>query len=175
MESNEHLQNINQMLFVLLVLIYQMIVAGAFVRKIWKVFGLSGPAGSESKSRTGWKYQTWPTWTTSDQFFIRFQGRECGSMKKRRTRICRVPPCYGDSKEEKAAARPPIPSDNNCVVQFGASYRFNNDVKHEFEHRSVQLYTGFEGGQQYLLVSRCFNDDVSDDNELQRTKNFFSV
>ena len=77
-------------------------------------------------------------------------------MKKRRTRICRVPPCYGASEEEKAAARPPIPSDNNCVVQFGASYRFNNDVTEEFEHRSVQLYTGFEGGQQYLLVSPCF-------------------
>ena len=154
MESKEHLQNINQMPYVLSVPICRTIVDGVFVHEIWKVFGLSGRAGRESKSRNGLKF-TWLSQTTHSQFYILLQGRECGSMKKRRTRICRVPPCYGDSKEEKAAARPPIPSDNNCVVQFGASYRFNNDVKHEFEHRSVQLYTGFEGGQQYLLVSRC--------------------
>ena len=85
------------------------------------------------------------------------QGRECGSMKKRRTRICRVPPCDGSSEDVKDAARSPKPFDNNCVIQFGASYRFNNDATKEFEHRSVQLYTGFEGGQPHLLVSNKQN------------------
>ena len=49
MESKEHRQNTKRILFVLSVLIYRMIVVGDFVRKIWKVFGLSGPVGKDSK------------------------------------------------------------------------------------------------------------------------------
>lgn len=71
-----------------------------------------------------------------------------------------MPPCKGDSTEVVRGSRQPEPSDKECVIQVGATYRKNDNLNYVFEHRAVTLYSGLGSYPrlQALLEPPSHND-----------------